>query len=344
MLEEAFTFDKLLQAHKRCRRSKQHKKDTISFEINLSTNLAELSKSLLNQTYKIGNYKQFYIYEPKKRNIEALSYKDRVVLMAYCTHILEEKIEKKLIYDNVACRKGKGTFFGIKRLEHFLRDFFKKNKTNHGYFLKCDIKKYFQSINHNILVSNLQKSGLDDEDMWFVEKLLESKNVQTGVGLPIGNQTSQWFGLFYLNVVDRLIKEKLRIKYYVRYMDDMILVHHDKEYLKHCKKEIEKLANEKLNLELNSKTQIGQLKDGIDFLGFRSVLTKTGKVLVFLRSQAKQRLKKKLKFIGRLKINKLVDDDFVKLRLNAYNAHLCHSNSMKYYGILKWKYHLDKII
>ena len=338
MLEEAFTFEKLLAAHKKCRRSKQHKKETISFEINLSANLAELSKKLLNKTYKIGKYKQFYIYEPKKRNIEALSYKDRVVLMAFCTNIIQPKIEKKLIYDNVACRKGKGTFFGIKRLENFLRDYFKKNKTNQGYFLKCDVKKYFQSIDHNILAQYLRKSGLYNEDMWFIDKLLESRYSENGIGLPIGNQTSQWFGLFYLNVVDRLIKEKLQVKYYVRYMDDMILIHHDKEYLKLCKQEIEKCVSEKLNLKLNSKTQIGQLKNGIDFLGFRNILMKNGKILRLLRGQAKSKLKNKIKLLKKLKINNLIDNDYINVRLNAFNAHLCHSNSLKLYSILKSKY------
>lgn len=96
-----------------------------------------------------------------------------------------------MIYDNAACRKGKGTFFGIKRLENFLRDYFKKNKTNQGYFLKCDVKKYFQSIDHNILAQYLRKSGLYNEDMWFIDKLLESRYSENGIGLPIGNQTSQ---------------------------------------------------------------------------------------------------------------------------------------------------------
>ena len=128
MLEDAFTFEKLLAAHKKCRLSRQHKKETISFEINLSQNLTEMSKKLLQQTYQIGKYKQFYIYEPKKRNIEALSYKDRVVLMAFCTNILESKLENKLIFDNVACRKCKGTMFGLDRLKLFLRKFYNINK------------------------------------------------------------------------------------------------------------------------------------------------------------------------------------------------------------------------
>ena len=340
MLKDAFTFEKLLQAHKKCRLSKQHKRETISFEINLGANLTTLSRSLLNQTYKVGGYRQFYIYEPKKRNIEALCYKDRVVLMAFCTNIIEPKLEKKLIYDNVACRKNKGTFFGIKRLEKFLHDYFKKHKTNKGYFLKCDIKKYFQSINHDVLFQNLKTSGLDEEDLWLVNEILNSRNSETGVGLPIGNQTSQWFGLFYLNKIDRLIKEKLQIKYYVRYMDDMILVHHNKEYLKHCKQQIEEMANTVLKLQLNSKTQICQLKNGIDFLGFRHVLTNSGKVVRFLRGQAKTRLKKNLKKLRLFKGAGLINDEFISLRLKAYGAHLSQGNTWKLFNNLKKKNNL----
>ena len=337
MLEEAFTFEKLFDAHKKCRVSKQHRKDRVSFEINISQNLTSLSKDIFSKKYKPGKYKIFKIFEPKERIIEALSYKDRVVLMAFCSNIIEKKLEKSLIYDNVACRKGKGTFFGIQRLHKFLKDYYHKFGES-GYFLKCDIKKYFQSINHEILLKNLAKTSLDEEDLWFINTILQSKNNDTKVGLPIGNQTSQWFGLFYLNIVDRLIKEKLRIKYYVRYMDDMILIHNDKEYLKYCKQEIEKCVNEKLNLQLNSKTQIGQLKSGIDFLGFRHILMPNGKILRFLRSQAKVKLKKKLKLLKKIKTSELVDENYIKVRLNAFNAHLCHSNSMKLYYKLKSKY------
>lgn len=337
MLKEAFTFEKLFDAHKKCRVSKQHKKDIISFEINLPINLTTLLKTLLSKTYKPSKYKKFKIFEPKERIIEALPYKDRVVLMAFCSNIIEKKLEKSLIYDNVACRKGKGTFFGIQRLHKFLKDYYHKFGES-GYFLKCDIKKYFQSINHEILLKILAKTSLDEEDLWFVDTILQSKNNDTKVGLPIGNQTSQWFGLIYLNKVDRLIKEKLRIKYYVRYMDDMILVHNDKEYLKFCKQEIEKCVNNELELCLNSKTQIGRLKNGIDFLGFRHVLCENGKIKSFLRGQAKLRLRKNIKTLAKFRNANLVDKDYINVRLNAFKAHLCHSNSKKLLITLRNKY------
>ena len=340
MLIDAFTFDKLLASHKKCRCCKQHKNQTINFEINLAQNLATMSSQLLSKTYQVGPYKAFKIYEPKERLIEALGYKDRVVLMALCTNVIQPKLERCLIYDNVACRKGKGTHFGVRRLESFLHSFYNKNGSNKGYFLKCDITKFFQSINHDILISLLKKTTLDEEDMWIIERIIASKNAEAGVGLPIGNQTSQWFGLFYLNVVDRLIKEKLRVKYYVRYMDDMILVHEDKEFLQFCKQQIEKCAKEKLNLSLNRKTQIGRLEDGIDFLGFRHILLESGKVLRLLRQQAKYRLKNKIKFIAKCRDLNLVNDQFIKVRLNAFNAHLCHSNAKKLYFKYKKKFDL----
>ena len=330
MLHEAFTFDKLLNAYKKCRLSKQHKKEVVNFEINLGLNLVNLSNLLLSKKYEVGGYKTFKIYEPKERKIEALYFKDRVVLMAFCTNILQPKLEKSLIYDNVACRKDKGTLFGLKRLEGFLRDYYKKNG-NKGYFLKCDIKKYFQSINHKILVEKLQKTSLDEEDIYIINTIINSKNKETGVGLPIGNQTSQWFGLFYLNTLDRLIKEKLRIKYYVRYMDDMILVHQSKEYLKYCKEQIERLASEELNLSLNSKTQISSLKNGIDFLGFRTILNQNGKIIRLLRQQAKIRMKHKLKFLGKLKRAGVVNENFINVRLNAFKGHLAHANCNKFF-------------
>lgn len=336
MLEQAFSFEKLLEAHKKCRCSKQHKRETINFEIGLSQNLTVMSTQLLNKTYQVGKYKKFKIYEPKEREIEALSYKDRVVLMALCSNIIEPKFEKRLIYDNVACRKNKGTDFGIKRLEKFLHSYYRKYG-NKGYALKCDIRKYFQNINHEILLSKLKKEKFDEEDLWILKLIIDSKNQETGVGLPIGNQSSQWFALYYLDEIDRLVKEKLRIKYYIRYMDDMILIHNDKEYLKYCKEQIRKCASENLKLELNNKTQIVRLEDGIDFLGFRHILTEKGKVLRLLRGQAKVRLKNKMKILSKLKEKHLVDEEYINLRVNAFYAHICHSNAKSLYRKLKIK-------
>lgn len=328
-LDEIFSFDNLYEAHKDCRRSKQHIREIISFELNLSSNIAKLVKALKNKTYKFGKYYSFYIYEPKERLIEALPYKDRVVIKCFCNVVLIPKLKNKLINDNVACRKGKGTLYGIKRLEIFLKREYSKNKTNEIYYLKCDIKKYFPSINHEILLNLLSKLDFSDDEIWFIKKTINEQPSKSAIGLPLGNQTSQWYALLYLNNVDRLIKEKLRIKGYVRYMDDMILLHKDKSYLRFCKDKIEKMCKENLALELNKKTQIGKVKYGIDFLGFRHILTKTGKVVRKLRKSSKIRLKHHLKILSKLKNKEVVDKDYVLVRKNAYYAHILYSSEKR---------------
>ena len=138
--------------------------------------------------------------------------------------------------------------------------------------------------------------------------------------MPLGNQSSQWFALFYLNVVDRYVKEKLRVKGYVSYVDDMILIHRDKEYLRYCLNEIERICKEKLNLSLNHKTQIGKVKNGIDFLGYRHILNENGSITRKLRSSAKKRLKKHLKTLKKLR--DIVDDEYVYIRKNAFYNHI----------------------
>ncbi len=133
-LEEIFTFENIYKAYKECRKSKQHKGEVICFETNLSVNIIDLIKDIKFQKYKLGNYRKFLIFEPKERIIEALPFKDRVVIRCFCDVILKNKIEKKLIYDNAACRKEKGTTFVIKRLEKFLKDEYRKEKNNEIFF------------------------------------------------------------------------------------------------------------------------------------------------------------------------------------------------------------------
>ena len=328
-VDEIFTFENLYEAYKNCRKSKQHKGEVIRFETNLSYNINKLREELTSKKYKLGAYRTFLIYEPKKRLIEALPFKDRVVIRCFCDVVIKDKIEPKLIYDNTACRKEKGTSFAINRLEKFLRHEYLIKKDNNIYFLKCDITKYFPSINHEILLDLLKNVGFSKDEMWMINKLVTEQPNNKNVGLPLGNQSSQWFALFYLNIVDRYIKEKLRIKSYVRYMDDMILIHRDKNYLKHCLKEIEKICNEKLKLSLNSKTQIGMVKNGIDFLGYRHILNDNGAIIRKLRGTAKKRLRKHLKVLTKLREREIVDDEYVYIRKNAYYNHIKDTKESK---------------
>lgn len=322
MLEEIFSFENLYRAHKDCRRSKQHKGEVIRFEISLFLNLEKIRNEILHHKYKLSKYHTFFIYEPKKRVIEAPSYKDRIVIRCFCEQVLKPKIERRLIYDNAACRKNKGTHFSIKRLECFLKREYLKENNNHIYFLKCDIRKYFPSINHDILIHLLEDVDFTEDEMEFIKLLITTQPTNQNIGLPLGNQSSQWFALFYLNKVDRLIKEKLKIKGYIRYMDDMILISRDKEYLRYCLTQIEKICKEELSLSLNQKTQIGKVSRGIDFLGYRHILDERGRVIRKLRSSSKIRLKRHLKVLEKLKEKGIVDDHYVTLRKIAYSNHL----------------------
>lgn len=325
---EIFTFENLFRAHKLCRRGKQHKRGTIMFEMDNARNIVELARVLQAGKYKISKYREFKIYDPKVRIIRALPYKDRVVQMCFCKNSIEPRLERRLIYDNAASRTGRGADFAIRRLERFIKRVFINHGYENAYFLKCDIKKYFPSINHSILISQLQRCGFSDEEMRFMEMIINSHDGATG--LPLGNQTSQWFALLYLNDADRFVKEKLRAPYYVRYMDDFILVHWDLDFLRRCRVEIERFCTDKLKLQLNAKTQLGRLRDGVDFLGFNHKLTPTGAVRRHMRASARRRQHRYIKTIARYYLNDIVDDEFIKIRLASFKGHLRDAADKKY--------------
>lgn len=169
----------------------------------------------------------------------------------------------------------------------------------------------------------------DKEVLAFLYQIIDSYNADTGKGLPMGNQSSQWFALYYLNQIDRIIKEKYKIKHYTRYMDDLILLHEDKEHLKTCLAEIRAFAAEKLKLEFNEKTQIFPVSEGVDYLGWRFYLTDTGKVIRRLRTSNKRRFKRRLKAFREKYRNGEMDLDAIKRSLASYDGHLQHGHTWK---------------
>ena len=195
-------------------------------------------------------------------------------------------------------------------------------------FLKCDVRKYFDSIDHDALKYLLRRFP-DKEVLTFLYQIIDSYNADTGKGLPMGNQSSQWFALYYLDRIDRIIKEKYKIKYYTRYMDDLILLHEDKEHLKACLAEIRAFAAEKLKLELNEKTQIFPVSEGVDYLGWHFYLTDTGKVIRRLRTSNKWRFKRRLKAFQEKYRSGEMDYDAIKRSLSSYEGHLQHGHTWK---------------
>lgn len=288
--EKVYNFENLYRAYRKARLGKRGKEAAAKFEVNLLEAIHLLSRMLEAKVYKPSPYHVFKVYEPKERVVMTNSYKDKVVQHSLCDNVLEPLITKGFIYDNYASQKGKGTHFGLNRLEEFLRSYYRGNGAE-GWVLKGDITKYFYSIDHEILKQKIRKYVSDPGVLWLVDMIIDSTD---GIGIPIGNQSSQLFALLYLSEIDHFAKERLQIKYYGRYMDDFYLIHPDKEYLKYCLSEITKKV-EALGLKLNNKTQLSPLSNGLDFLGFHTYLTPTGKVVRKVRRKSKNNVRRKLK-------------------------------------------------
>lgn len=212
------TFEKLIKAHQRARVHKAYKNEVITFEMNLENNIINLLNNIKNKKYHLGNYYTFTIYEPKERIIKALPYKDRIVHQWYVEEFIKPYIVPRFINTSFACLTNKGTHRAVQEVQKQMRIF----KRNYGDFwiLKCDIKKFFYSIDPFILY-NIMKRAINDKELLNFTKLLifDGRESSNDVGIPIGNYTSQFFANIYLNELDQYVKNVLHIRYYTRYMD-----------------------------------------------------------------------------------------------------------------------------
>ncbi|MFU0784571.1 reverse transcriptase domain-containing protein [Clostridium sp.] len=290
-MSEVFTFENLYNAYLYTRKGKRDKRCVARYENNALEMTMILAEKLQSKTYQLGDYYEFKIYEPKERIIKAPPFRDRVVQRCLCEQTLEPAIERHLIYDTYACRRGKGTHAALDRAEEFMKKFWRHNGLS-GWIIKGDISKYFYSISHEILKKNLYPLLKEYDVWWLIIKILNSAD---NPGLPLGNQSSQWFANFYLSNFDHYVKEMLRVKYYIRYMDDWIALVETKDKAKYILEKMKEYLWEELRLETNKKTQIFPLKNGVDFLGFHLYITDTGKVIRKIRRDSKERMKRKLK-------------------------------------------------
>ena len=262
IFEEIVSFSNLFNAFKKALKGAGKNKEAERFYFNLENELIKLQKELINGNYAPGEYRLFNIYEPKERIIAAAPFRDRVVHHALI-NVLEPIFEKVFIYDSYATRKGKGTHKAVLRAQHFL------NKSK--WFLKTDVKKYFESINKNLLINIIERKIKDPQLMDLIKKIIFNDSYsQNATGLPIGNLTSQFFANVYLDRLDHYLKDFLGVKYYVRYMDDLVVFNNDKNELKYILKLIKKFLTEELNLEIKEKaTFINKRDNGLSFLGTR---------------------------------------------------------------------------
>ena len=267
LYQEICSEENLALAFKKARKRKSKKPYVIEFENNLNENLKILRDELLSERYKPKPLRTFVIRDPKVRKIRKSYFVDRIVHHAIC-NVLEPIFEKRFIYDSFANRKRKGTLHAIKRFDKFKQKV-SKNNTRNCYVFKADIKHYFDEVNHDILIDILRKKVNDKKLISLILKVL--KNHSDKVGMPLGNLTSQIFQNIYLNPLDQFVKNELKAKYYIRYVDDFVILNDNKEILESYKEKIDTFLKKKLKLELHpNKSKILLLKSGIQFLGFRN--------------------------------------------------------------------------
>lgn len=341
----------------------KNKEKIEEFENYYSENMVIIKELLASKKYVPGKYNIFFIREPKLRIIMSQNVPDKIVNHLVAKYILIESFEDKLIEENCATRENKGTHYALRLFKKYLNE--ERIKYDKFYILKFDVNKYFYNIDHEIVKDMLRKRIKDKDALNIMEKIIDStdndyvnetikklkeENIskiikqnlnnkedkikeinkiplyKKGKGFPIGNMTSQIIATFYLNDLDHYIKEDLNIKYYIRYMDDGILIHHDKEYLKYALIKIEEYLK-KYKLELNKKTKIYSSLEGIEFLGFRFYLK--NKIILKVRNQTKNRFKRKMKKLCDSYENGLVNyNDVISVR-NSYKGHLKHGSCKK---------------
>lgn len=353
-----FSLKKMMELYKKqVSANTKNKRKIYKFEEFYTANITNVFNMIEDENYQVSEYNIFLIRDPKYRIIMSQKMNDKIInhVMA---DILIKVLEPSLIDTNVATRKNKGTHFGIKYLKKYMNEL--KGDTVYAlkfdiskYFYSIDHEILFDLLKRKIkdkdsldVIWKIIKSTdsdyvnrriqfLKDKELGKIQKMnildnhykkviKEIKHIplyKKGKGLPIGNMTSQIMAIYYLNDLDHFIKEKLHIRYYIRYMDDGILLSHDKEYLKYCLKKIEEVVS-MYKLKLNDKTKIINVsKEGLDFLGFRFYIW-NDKIIMKVRKDTKKRFKRKMSLIKKGK----VDDDKALQIINSYKGHLKWGN------------------
>lgn len=334
LYQQIVSFENIFYASRKARKGKRFKRSTALFEFALEKNIYKIIECLKNKTYEPGCYRDFFIYDPKLRLISAAPYFDRVIHHAII-NVIEPLIGKAFIYDTYACIRNKGTHRAVRR--------YKKFQENNKYVLKCDIRKYFPTVDHNILIKKLEKKIKCKDTLWLLKKIINSRKesenqfyfpgddlftpMQREKGIPIGNLTSQFFANLYLNDFDHYVKEQLRIKYYIRYCDDFVIFDNCKNKLNKIKNNIQNfLDTERLKLHKN-KTRVYRTSDGVDFLGYRIYpeYTKVRKSIV-------KAYRKRLKILEKNYNKGKIELDKVKASLMSWIGHVKHADSYSLRG------------
>lgn len=288
MYDKITSFTNLLKAYYKARRSKRFRKRLQKIEIDFEDRLINICYQLKNRSYKPKKYHRFLVFEPKKRQISAPAFIDRIIHHAILI-VIEPVFDKQFIPTNFACRKNKGTHFGMLSVANCYYKLIKKYEKL--YALKCDIKQYFASMNHDILFRLVSRSITCPKTLWLLKLIIDSYEDKSGKGIPIGNLTSQLFANIYLHELDIYVTEQLKEPYYFRYMDDFLMLSNDVGHLKELRGKIKLFLGEKLYLSLHpKKVNIFRADRGLDFVGY--CIKPDG---IYMRKKTLRRYKKKHK-------------------------------------------------
>jgi len=306
--EDIISVENILEAWQEFLCGKRNKPDVQEFSLHLMDNIFKLHYELANHTYKHGGYQQFKINDPKPRVIHKAGVRDRLLHHTVCRK-LYPFFDKKFIADSFSCRNIKGVHRAISRFRDFGRKV-SKNNTKQCWVLKCDIKKFFASVDQNILIEILQKHISDQKIVNLLKEITYSFKLS---GLPLGNLTSQLFANIYLNEFDQFVKHKLKAKYYIRYCDDFVIFSQNKNNLENLISIIGNFLQNEFKLALHpNKVFIKTIYSGVDYLGWKNF-----KDHRILRKVTKERMLKNLK------------KGFKKEILNSYLGLLSHGNTGK---------------
>lgn len=326
--ETVCNFDNLYKSMNKCKKGVTWKNPVARYANNGIISAHKTRKELLTNKRQIKPYNIFTIHEPKTREIVSTQFEDRVIQTSLNDNYLYDTITKSFIYDNHACQVGKGTDLARERLKTHMERYFREHGTE-GYVLSIDFKNYFGNTRHDVAKESVRKSVADEWALMHVDMIIDSYNhgENPEIGMGLGSPITQLTQLALPNEIDHMIKEELKIRYSIRYMDDTVTIYDDKEHLKYCLTRIkEELAP--LGIEVNvKKTQIHKLSQGVKFLGFIFKLTDTGKVLMLLdKDNIKKRRRKIKKHKGLLDKGEMTEEQ-IEQSFEGWKAHAEKGNN-----------------
>lgn len=317
-------FENLYSSYKRVKADKKFNSGTARFSIMALEGIQTLKEQLENQTYSIAPYNKFKIYEPKERIIESCSFKDKTVQRCFSDYILTPKLNNIFIKWNTAGQIGKGHYMAMDGLRDHMLEFYSKNGLN-GWIVKCDIRKYFYSIDHEIMKDVVDYYFDDEFTVWLNHLFIDSTE---NPGLPLGNQVNQKYALLLLHSLDQMITIEYGIQHYGRYNDYFYVICKSKEEAREILEAIQ-LMVESLKLELNTKSQIVPFKMGLCYLGFYHYVTSDGKYIRKLRGDKKRKTHRKIRNWIRAVNNGEMTEEKFQEKYNACKNNMLHGNCIK---------------